>query len=282
MERLTGISGPGGAARERQRQREGLIDDPDVLKLVGRLEYDFHSKLWQARAMLPTLEGGLGASGQAGHPQTSVPVPPSTYDANDLMHVFDTLWLKAGFALHAYEYREGSNGIIWAVPADARLVAPGECPRLEDTWLQPPGPPGAVRLMQAIEGDGSPWSYLSASILRREAEFGAIGTAASGATRLFSPSLRGRLTARMRLADALKLTGDAPAGNWTWHGAVPHTWKPTYADMWERSGGSSCTSIIRSAEKRSTVPGTPIPLAATMARPRPQCCARATGLSSTD
>ena len=83
---------------------------------------------------------------------------------------------QAGFALHAYDYREGSNGngIIWAVPADARLVAPGECPRLEDTWLQPPRPPGGVRLMQAIEGDGSPWSYLSASILRREAaEFGA-------------------------------------------------------------------------------------------------------------
>ena len=29
--------------------------------------------------------------------------------------------------------------------------------------------------MQAIEGDGSPWSYLSASILSREAvEFGAV------------------------------------------------------------------------------------------------------------
>ena len=39
----------------------------------------------------------------------------------------------------------------------------------------PRGPPGAVPLMQAIEGDGSPWSYLSASILSREAaEFGAI------------------------------------------------------------------------------------------------------------
>ena len=101
----------------------------------------------------------------------------SAYDANDLMRVFDTLWLKAGFALHAYVYREGSNGngIIWAVPADAPLIAPEECPRLDDTWLQPPRPPGAVWLIQAIEGDGSPWSYLSASILCREAaEFGAV------------------------------------------------------------------------------------------------------------
>ena len=31
--------------------------------------------------------------------------------------------------------------------------------------------------------------------------------------------------------DALKLTGDAPVGNWTWHGAAPRTWTPTSADM---------------------------------------------------
>ena len=101
----------------------------------------------------------------------------SAYDPSDLMRVFDTLWLKAGFTLHAYEFRAGSNGngIIWAVPADAPLVTPGDCPRLDDTWLQPPQPPGAVPLMQAIEGDGSAWSYLSASILSREAaEFGAV------------------------------------------------------------------------------------------------------------
>ena len=97
--------------------------------------------------------------------------------ANDLIRVFDALRLKAGFALRAFVYREGANGngIIWAVPADAPPVAADDCPRLEDTWLQPPQPPGGVPLMQAIEGDGSPWSYLSASILRREAaEFGAI------------------------------------------------------------------------------------------------------------
>ena len=32
----------------------------------------------------------------------------SASDPNDLMRVFDTLWLKAGFALSAYEYRAGS------------------------------------------------------------------------------------------------------------------------------------------------------------------------------
>ena len=140
---------------------------------------------------------------------------------------------QAGFALHAYEYREGSNGngIIWVVPADAPLVAPGECPRLEDTWLQPPQPPGAVGLMEAIEGDGSPWSYLSASILCREAaEFGAAwhGCVWSDQTILSKPPRQadGQDTSD----DALKLTGDAPVGNWTWHGAAPRTWKPTYID----------------------------------------------------
>ena len=158
----------------------------------------------------------------------------SAYDPSDLMRVFDRLWLKAGFTLHAYEFRAGSNGngIIWAVPADAPLVAPGECPRLDDTWLQPPQPPGAVRLMQAIEGDGSPWSYLSASILCREAaEFGAIwhGCVWSDQTILSKPPRQAG--GQDASDDALKLTGDAPVGNWTWHGAAPRTWTPTSADM---------------------------------------------------
>ena len=158
----------------------------------------------------------------------------SAYDPNDLMRVFDTLWLKAGFALHAYVFRSGSNGngIIWAVPADAPLVAPGECPRLDDTWLQPPRPPGGVRLMQAIEGDGSPWSYLSASILCREvAEFGAVwhGCVWSDQTILSKPPRQAG--SQDASDDALKPTDDVPVSNWTWHGAVPRTWKPTYADM---------------------------------------------------
>ena len=157
----------------------------------------------------------------------------SACDANNLIGVFKTLRLRAGFALHAYEYRSGGNGngIIWAVPADAPLLAPDDCPRLEDIFLGPPRPPGAVPLMQAIEGDGSPWSYVSASILRREeAEFGARwhGCVWSDQTILSKPP---------RQADdpdvsgaEWKLTGDAPVGNWTWRGAVPRTWEPTYAE----------------------------------------------------
>ena len=157
----------------------------------------------------------------------------SAYDANDLIRVFDTLWLKAGFALHAYEYRAGDNGngIIWAVPADAPLLAPDQCPRLEDRFLDPPRPPGAVPLMQAIEGDGSPWSYLSASILSREAaEFGAIwhGCVWSDQTILSKPPRQA--DGQEALDEARELTGDVPIGNWTWRGSAPRTWKPTYSD----------------------------------------------------
>ena len=86
--------------------------------------------------------------------------------------------------------------------------------------------------MQAIEGDGSPWSYLSASILSREAaEFGAVwhGCVWSDQTILSKPPRQAG--GQDASDDALKLTGDAPVGNWTWHDAVPRTWTPTYADM---------------------------------------------------
>ena len=36
-------------------QRGGLIDDPAAVDLVGRLEYDFESKLNHARAIMPML-----------------------------------------------------------------------------------------------------------------------------------------------------------------------------------------------------------------------------------
>ena len=87
-------------------------------------------------------------------------------------------------------------------------------------------------LMQVIEGDGSPWSYLSASILCREAaEFGAVwhGCVWSDQTILSKPPRQAG--SQDASDDALKPTGDAPVSNWTWHGAVPRMWKPTYADM---------------------------------------------------
>ena len=157
----------------------------------------------------------------------------SAYRATELLRVFDALWLKPGFALHAYEFRAGSNGngIIWAVPADAPLVSPDDCFRVEDAWLQPPRPPKAVPLMQAIEGDGSPWSYLSASILSREAaEFGAIWHGCVWSDQTIHSKPPRQADGQEALDEARELTGDVPIGNWTWRGSAPRTWKPTYSD----------------------------------------------------
>ena len=176
--------------------------------------------------------------GDEDHGPSPAGLPPDgwsacTHEADSLLRVFDALRLKAGFALHAYVFRSGDNGngIVWAVPADAPLLAPSECSTMEDTWLQPPRPPRAVPLMQAIEGDGSPWSYLSASILRREAEeFGALwhGCVWSDQTILSKPPRQTDGQGESRGGWSL---GDAPVDNWTWREAAPRTWKPTYADM---------------------------------------------------
>ena len=202
------------------------------------------------------------------------------YDANDLVRVVDTLRLKAGFAPHAYDSGGSISGVIWAVPADAPLDAPGEWARLEDTWL--PRPPGAVPLMQAIEGDGSPWSYLSASILSREAtEFGARwpGYVWTGQTILSKPPCQA--DDPDVADDERKPTGDTPVGQLD---VAPRCSSRGSQPMprGERPGRSSCTSVIPSVETGSTKPRTPIPLAATIARPGPRCCARARGGSSTD
>lgn len=156
----------------------------------------------------------------------------SDFDANVLIAVFDTLRLKAGFALHAYRLREGhgGNGIIWALPADSPQVPPDECFRLEG-FLSPPKPPGAVSLMKAIEGDGSPWSYLSASILRREAEeFGAFWHGCKWTPQTILSKLPRPTSDPDVSADEWMETGDTPEDYWTWQDAAPTTWEPTYAE----------------------------------------------------
>ncbi len=151
--------------------------------------------------------------------------------ANDLLGVFETLWLKPGFVLYAYIYRgsHGGNGWTWAVPADSVSVGSRDGPALENGWAKPP--PGAVPLMQAIEGDGSPWSYLSASILSREAaEFGAFWHGLDWSVRKILSKPPRQSEGRDSWDVDLKPTGHAPVGNWTWYGPVPRTWEPTLVD----------------------------------------------------
>ncbi|MCY4187250.1 MAG: hypothetical protein OXD30_02070 [Bryobacterales bacterium] len=162
----------------------------------------------------------------------------SAYDANDLIRVFDTLRLKAGFTLHAYVYEDeaSSKGIIWAVPVPASSVAPKAGSGLMDRRLPftLPRPLGAVPLMQAIEGDGSPWSYLSASILRREAaEFGAEwhGQFWTCAKILSKPPRQADEPLHAHPGRSRDRIGEAPPSDWEWDSPVPQAWKPTYVEQ---------------------------------------------------
>ncbi len=102
----------------------------------------------------------------------------SPVDPMALLAVFKPLHIKDGYILRAYQFREGGNGngFVWAMPVDADFPDPEACPRLENVVLEPPVPPAALDdYMNAIDGDGTPWSYMCASILAREmAEFGAM------------------------------------------------------------------------------------------------------------
>jgi len=102
----------------------------------------------------------------------------SAIDPMAVLALFKPLRIKDGYVLRAYQFRSGGNGngFVWAMPVDAEFPDPEECPRQKGVFLAPPKPPLALdNVMDAIDGDGSPWSYMCASILARElAEFGAM------------------------------------------------------------------------------------------------------------
>ena len=102
----------------------------------------------------------------------------SPVDPMQLLRSFPALRIRDGMVLRAYLFRQGGNGngLIWAMPEAAEFPEPADCETQEEKFLSPPRPPGALDdYMQAIEGDGSPWSYLCASLFAREAaEFGAL------------------------------------------------------------------------------------------------------------
>jgi hypothetical protein len=101
----------------------------------------------------------------------------SRHKPEKLLTLFPALKLRQGYALRAYQFRAdgNGNGFVWALPVDAEYPEPDECPRLQGHFLKPPKPLDALDdLMEAVEGDDSPQSYLQASILRREwGDFGA-------------------------------------------------------------------------------------------------------------
>jgi hypothetical protein len=148
----------------------------------------------------------------------------SRVDPMRLLAAFPALLIRAGYVLRAYQFREGGNGngVVWALPADADFPAPEECPHLDEVFLAPPKPPAALdNLMDAITGDGSPWSYLSASLFLREAlEFGAMWHGVSWGTH----EILGDAPWRERESAEISRT---PAERWRWKGKHPDVWPPS-------------------------------------------------------
>ena len=140
----------------------------------------------------------------------------SGVDPMALLASFPTLRLRAEFVLRAYQYYSGGNGngIVWALPVSVPFPEPDQCPKVQGHFLSPPRPPGALDdLMDAIEGDESARSYLSASLFDREAaEFGALwhGCSWSDERILYENPL-----------DPLE-----EAGHWEWLHPIPQDWLP--------------------------------------------------------
>jgi hypothetical protein len=147
----------------------------------------------------------------------------SPVDPSALLNVFAALRLRHGYALRAYAFRDDGNGnaFVYATPVDSAFAEPEDCLRDPNRFLAPPVPPGALSdVMEAIDGDGSPLAYLSASLFARELrEFGAQWHGCDWNTHT--------------ILGENPLTGSAPemmtvdADQWTWIEAAPVCWLPT-------------------------------------------------------
>jgi hypothetical protein len=112
----------------------------------------------------------------------------SPVDPMKVVEVFESLRVRPGWVLRSYQYRSrgDGNGFVWAMPEGAAFPEPESesCLWGTRTFQTPfarlpfshPKPHAALEdFREVIEGDGSPLSFLSSSILARELlEFGAM------------------------------------------------------------------------------------------------------------
>jgi hypothetical protein len=113
------------------------------------------------------------------------------------------------------------------MPAEAAFPEPKDCPLLESHLLKAPKPSEALDdAMEAVEGDGTPWSYLAASLFRRElSEFGAVWHGSTW-------SLHFVIDEDPWMADPPtegEATLDRPASKaaeWKWLAEAPKDWRP--------------------------------------------------------
>ena len=160
------------------------------------------------------LENPAGWSRSAGDPTAIV-------DATEILGV------RPGYKFVAYQYRAGGNGngIVWALPDSAPFPEPYECEVLEDEFANPPRPADALPPMDAIEGDGSPWSYLAASLLAREfLEYGAMWHGIGWGTHEII--CRDPWHNPTRATSALREGPHTPHDQWRWDEQPPDDWRP--------------------------------------------------------
>jgi len=157
----------------------------------------------------------------------------SDVDPMAVLEVFSSgLRLRGGFELIAYRFRASGNGngVVWAVPAGAKGTG-GELPAAGAGSLPaPPRPRGALDdFMDAIEGDGSAWSHLLASLFAREAaELGALWHGVSWGAQTILGTSPDR--------DGPHCVGDVmfeSTGPWYWTEECPCDWRPSV----EQDGG---------------------------------------------
>ncbi len=145
---------------------------------------------------------------------------PMPWDPAQLLAAFPKLTIRDGLALRGYRHvgDQGARGVIWAVPAGARPQAPGECAFVNLQGREVPRPDGAFEdFMEAVQGDGSPESIISASFFAREAR--ELGALRYGASWTFEEILFKDPTRAAR----------GQAESWDFEMRRPRSWKPLLA-----------------------------------------------------
>jgi len=166
----------------------------------------------------------------------------SLVDPQEILAIFPTLKLREEFCLIAYQYRSGGNGngVVFLWPKDTEVpdlrlncnpavhlaeflkkhlkAADKKMGKGTDIFPE--------HIMSEIQGDGSPLSYLHASILARELEeFGAMWHGCSWSTDL--------IVDKDPFAMKIQSTtfGSGPGRilrpeDWSWQKEVPQNWAP--------------------------------------------------------
>lgn len=141
----------------------------------------------------------------------------SSYDTDRIFSLFDSLRLKPGFCwrLLTSDWVTYSGPYLFAVPTELRRAPlPHKTSGFKDV-------PGALESpMLAVEGDKSPWSYLTASFLARDAdELGAYSTGNRFRDQIL-------LSSCPEVSNFERKPADRTDWGWEWHEPPPQSWWP--------------------------------------------------------